>query len=147
MRIPTSGTLIGFNIIGIATSSGSDGNTIRFVSQGLITPVIFNLGDGYNSKVGWNSSGNAIRTSDNTNISGLDFVGTCDGYGNVYVSRVRVEALDPRDDGCPMDGIHDDYPGFRLMLDAPYHNIQVLLLLIYNYQKALANCGFRERYI
>lgn len=96
---------LGLTHTGIALTGGSAGSTISIVTQGIISPDIKNLGDGYICAVGTDSSGNVVRVTDGSCVSGLKYLGSCDGYGTITVAPKQTTVLVATDFGLIGDGI------------------------------------------
>lgn len=64
-------------------------------------------------------TGKLVRVADDAS----NIIGDCDAHGNCRISLTgkggsgsSIPGLNPKNFGCPWDGIHDDLPGFSAML-------------------------------
>ena len=114
IKLATSSNLANVLIhTGIATSAGAAGSEISVIHHGLVDPTIFNLGDGYICAVGTDSSGNVVRVTDGSCVSGLKYLGMCDGYGTITVAPRTADNFNVLDFGAVGDGITDDTAAIR----------------------------------
>lgn len=90
--------------VGIASATALAGASQVYQLGGVVPPVRKNLGAGTAGAVGIDTSGNLVRASDPTCISGLNFDGWVDEAGNVTLSPSLVYEFNVKDFGAVGDG-------------------------------------------
>jgi hypothetical protein len=104
-------------MFGIALNTTTVGNEVYVQTGGEVSSATLNLGDGYACAVGVDSNGILVRSTNSSCVSAPNWIGLCDANGIITISPRNLSIFDPKDYGCPMDGVSDDYPGFRILLD------------------------------
>jgi hypothetical protein len=97
---------VALSFAGIALADPSNGR-VTVVMQGIIEPSIVNLNDGVACAVGTDASGNPVRVTDPTCVSGRKLLGVCDVNGAIYVSVRNVVRMSLEDFGAVGDGSDD----------------------------------------
>jgi hypothetical protein len=103
---------------GIALTT-KDADHYLFASlNGRVDPSIYNLGDGYICAVGYNSTGYAVRVTDPTCVSGLNYLGNCDDKGTIYVKPSLAIQYDVGATLTAADGYLKQGDAAHFLLDA-----------------------------
>lgn len=103
---------------GLSISPASNGNPVTVQEFGLVSPSIFNLGDGYACAVGTTVAGFPVRATDVTCVSAPNWLGHCDAHGNITIAPVRANNFNVVDFGAAADHVTDDSLAFKTAITA-----------------------------
>lgn len=123
---------------GIALTSGTVGSIIQIQSSGPLNPSVLNLGDGYACAVGINSSGVPVRATDGYCVSPGNWIGTCDGYGNITIKPHHTSELNIVDYGAI---VGDSSASARLQNNGAFSAAMKATKLIANFTGGGDNSG------
>lgn len=88
---------------GIALNSISGSGSVNILTNGILNPAFFNLGNGIACAIGIKADGSICRVTDANYISGLNFLGYCDAAGLITIQPRKAAFWDIQDFGAVPD--------------------------------------------